>query len=93
MDNQRIYQAISRVNQGTPKSNPYEVKDSGHSISLFHYGTKILELDSVTFFVLDYNPVNPNNGRVSRTSSMAINTVLEHYGVPRKLKAGVMVRV
>lgn len=84
--NQRVYQAIERVNQGTPKSNPYEVKDDGHSISLIHYGTKILELDSVTFFVLDYVPY-------SRTSCAAINTALEYYGVPRKLKGGQMVKI
>jgi hypothetical protein len=84
--NQRVYQAIERVNQGTPNSNPYEVRSDGHSIELIHYGTKILELDAMTFFVLDFNPY-------SRTSNAAINTALEHYGVPRKLKAGKIVKV
>jgi hypothetical protein len=84
--NQRIIQAFERVNRGTPASNPYEVKNDGHSIKLFHYGTKILEVDAVTFFVLDYNPV-------SLTSTQAINTALEHLGVPRRVKSGQLVKI
>lgn len=84
--NQRIIQAFERVNRGTPASNPYEVKSDGHSIKLFHYGTKILEVDAVTYFVLDYKPV-------SMTSTQAINSALEYLGVPRRVKRGQLVKV
>lgn len=84
--NQRIIQAFERANRGTPANNPYEVTNDGHSIRLFHYGTKILEIDAVTYFVLDYKPV-------SMTSTQAINSALEYLGVPRRVKRGKLVKI
>lgn len=84
--NLRLIQAFERANKGTPASNPYEVRKDEDTITLIHYGTKILEVDAVTYHVLYTNPCTP-------TSTAAINSALEYLGVPRQVRRGKVVKV
>lgn len=66
---------IQTVSEVKPVKQAFVIKD-GYIITVVHYGTIILEIDTLIHEVLSIN-------RASRTSSKMINRVLDHYGFSR----------